>query len=295
MKKIWTLLFLATILSHGCIKKKEEQTPKATVITQGLRFCEGTVAYASHVLVSNFGTEAFNPLNNERKGYIAIINDSTADVFIPQNNTLSGPKGMAIKDDYLYIADVSRIVIYNLKAINDKPTVIHFPIGNLFVNDIAIKDYTAYISVTNSGKIFKLDISNPSELSEKNLQEYISVVGANGLVIDDNKMYIASYPPDGITTPENVIYMIGNLNSPRVEKLIDREGQYDGLAIHHDKLYFTNWVNGEVGFVDLKTKDIKFLEIKDVKLTGPADITILNDTLYIPNLPASELILFSLK
>ena len=295
MRKNWTILLLVMILLQGCANKKETQSDKAIVITKGLRFCEGSVAYGSHILISNFGTEALNPLNNERKGYISIIKDNNADIFISRDGFLSGPKGMAINDDLLFIADVAKVLVYNLKDKQKEPQVIHFPIGNLFINDIAIKEDYAYISVTNTGKIFKLDISNPNEITEDKLEEYATVIGANGLAIDGNKMYIASYPADGVTIPDNVIYVIDNLDAPMVEKLIDREGQYDGLAIHQDKLYFTNWINGEVGYIDLKTKAVELLDIEGVDITGPADITILNDTLYIPNLPSSELIVYSLK
>lgn len=277
----------------GCTQK-DKPIEKVKVISKGLRFCEGTVPYGSTVLVSNFGTEAFNPLNNECKGYISIIEDNIAKIFIPADQNLSGPKGMAIKDDFLYIADVSKLVVYNLKNKSKEPQVIYFPPGNLYINDVAIKDNTAYISVTNSGRIFKLDISVPDSLDEKKLEEFINVPGANGLVIDNHKMYVTSYPADGKTTDANVIYIIDDLKSPTVKKLIERPGQYDGIALNHDKLYFTNWTNTEVGFIDLKTKEIELLHINGATLTGPADISILNDTLYIPNLPSSELIILPL-
>lgn len=56
------------------------------------------------------------------------------------------------------------------------------PEGNLFVNDIVISGSSAYVSVTNTGKIFKLDLSTPDALNASMLSEYASVPGANGLV-----------------------------------------------------------------------------------------------------------------
>ncbi len=60
-------------------------------------------------------------------------------------------------------------------------------------------------------------------------------------------MYIASYPPDGVTTQDNVIYRIDNISTPVATKLFDRPGQYDGLALSGDgsRLYFTNWVDSK--------------------------------------------------
>ena len=157
------------------------------------------------------------------------------------------------------------------------------------------KNNYVYISVTNSGKIFKLDTTNPNSIDEDSLVEFASVPGANGLTIHNNTMYIASYPADGQTTTENVIYKIEDIDHPIVEKFIDRPGQYDGLAIYGNRLYFTNWVNNEVGYINLSNKEVHLLDIEGVKLNGPADITILEDKLYIPNLPSSQLVITELE
>ena len=294
MKKTKLILFIALFAMVGCTQKNKP-TESVTIITHGLRFCEGTVAYDTSVLVSNFGTEALNPLNNERKGYISIIEDNEAKVFIAPDQYLNGPKGMAIKDDFLYVADVSKIVVYNLKNKKSPPQLIYFPTGSIFVNDIAIKDHTAYISVTNSDKIYSLDISDPYNLNEKHLEEFVTIPGPNGLVIDGYKMYVASYAADEVTTDANVIYVIENINTPVYKKLIDQPGQYDGLALKDDKLYFTNWIGAKVGYIDLATMHVEYLPLDYLSLAGPADITISNDKLYIPNLPASQVIIYPLK
>ncbi len=295
MRKIGIVLFVAIIALAGCAKKKEAVAEKTTVITQGLKFCEGSVPYGSSLLVSNFGCETLSPLNSDGKGYVSIIEGKEAKPFIVNDGVLSAPKGMAVADDYLYIADVSKVVVYNLKDKTAAPQIVLFPGANLFVNDIVIKDKVAYVSVTNTGKLFTLDVSDPATLSADKLTEYADVVGANGLALDGDKLYIASYPADGQTTADNVIYLIQDIHSPVVEKLITRQGQYDGLALEGDKLYFTSWVDGEVGYVDLKTKAVELLAIDGVQLAGPADISILNDSLYIPCLPQSQLVVVSLK
>ena len=176
----------------SCATKVKKENDKPVVITQGLKFCEGTVAYGSTILVSNFGSEVFNPINTEGKGYILSLENGALEMFISNDGVLSGPKGMAIADDYLYIADVGKVVVYDLKDKTAYPQVIEFPSTNRFVNDIVVKENIAYISVTNTGKIFQLNISNPANLSTDELTEYVDVPGANGLALDGNKMYIAS-------------------------------------------------------------------------------------------------------
>ena len=284
-KKITYFLSVLFVLvsCSGNKKTPEAQVPndvlKAIVIKDGLKFCEGTVVYDSAILVSNFGTDRLDPLNTSKCGYILKYSNKKLEPFIPCDSILSAPKGMAIQDDYLYIADVGSVVVYNLKDKKAKPTVIEFPADNLYVNDIAIRDKKAYVSVTNTDKIFVLDISDPASLSKSDLKEFIDVKGPNGLIFDKKTLYIASYPASGTMTTENVIYEIKDSDDPKVEKLIIREGQYDGLAIHNSRLYFTNWNNGEVGYVDLSSKDITYLHIEGADLSGPADISILNDSL----------------
>lgn len=297
MKRRLLLIFVVVLTSVSGIRaeKKIEKTPhKTTVITSGIKFSEGSVIYENTLLVSNFGTKESDPMNNEGKGYISKINGTSSEIFIPADGNLSAPKGMAIVDNHLLIADIGKVVIYNLNKKKEKPQIITMPTGNVFVNDIAIAGKYAYITVTNTGKIFKFDTSNLSNTTSYQLEEYTSIIGANGLVIDGKKMYITSYPADGKTTTDNVIYIIEDMDTPQPKKLITRQGQYDGIALNGEKLYFSNWVNSEIGYIDLKTKEVSLITIDGAKLTGPADITIFQNKLYIPNLPSSEIVIISL-
>lgn len=296
-KKLILLLVvvLATITitkAQKCYCKTHNSSP--LVISKNIKYCEGSVVYKGRLLLSNFGTTELNPLNNEGKGYIMILDGDNTEIFISGNGNLNAPKGMAVSKNYLYIADVGKVVVYNLKEKYKTPQIIEMPKGNLFVNDIVVYGEKAYISVTDTDKIYSLDISNPKHLSSEDLSVFANVKGANGLVIDGKTMYIASYPANGKTTSENVIYKIKSISSPKVEKLFDRAGQYDGLAIKGNRLYFTNWVNGEVGYVNLINNKVELLNMNGVKITGPADISILNGKLYIPNLPSSETIVVTL-
>ncbi len=288
--RLKSFLAIAAIAVISCSGDGEQS--KTTIYNNGLRFCEGTVTYGTTLLISNFGTEELNPLNNEGKGYIAQFDGAGIKPFIQTDGNLSAPKGMAIKGDYLYVADVAKVVIYNLRDKNEAPLVLEMPEGNLFVNDIAISGDDAYISVTNSGKIFKLDISSPLDIAASDLTFYADVVGANGLVIDGQSLYIASYPADGNTTADNVIYKIEDISAaePVVTKFITRPGQYDGLVMSGDRLYFTNWVDGEFGYIDINSQEVQVKDLGDIEFAGPADISLLDGAIYLPDLPTSRMI-----
>ncbi len=295
MRKIMVLSLVC--LSFACKSKTtaESQKIRAEVVSTSFRFNEGNVWNGSTLLVSNFGHEgdAPNPTNTEGKGYISKVENGQSTTLIATNGSLSAPKGMAVVNGYLLIADVQKVVIYNLENTASPYKTLTFPEGNIFVNDIVVKGNTSYISVTNTGKIFKLDMTTPTALSDASLVEIATVEGANGLVIDGNAMYVASYPANGTTVANNVIYYIADITvaNSMPEKLITRQGQYDGLAINGNKLFFTNWENGgEVGYVNLNDKTVVIMKVEGYTFGGPADMSYNKGKLYICDLPNSKLV-----
>lgn len=266
-----------------------------TVINENVRFCESTYPYEGGLLIANFGTEQLNPLNDEGKGYILYHRGEKTSVLISADGNLSAPKGMFEKDGYLFICDVNKVVVYNLNALSEAPQVIRFSKDDLFINDLVAKDNTLYASVTNSGRIYKIDITDLTKLGKVKPEKWCDITGPNGLVIDGNSMYVASYPADEKTTEDNVVYYIADLKQPKPEKFITESGQYDGLVLSSDKktMYVTNWVPAGVYAIDMETKSVKPLELP-TPVIGAADMTLIDGTLYIPDLPNSQVVILSL-
>lgn len=256
-------------------------------------FCESTFWNGNDLYIANFGSSALNPLNTEGKGYIAQYKDGKVTTLIPADGNLSAPKGMALKNNYLFIADVSVIVVYNLNNLTAAPQKISFSKDDDFVNDLAIKDNTLYATVTRTNKVYQIDISNLQNLSASKPTLYVNVAGPNGIYIDNNTMYIASYAD--MATADNVIYTIDMTQATLAPtKFIEQSGGYDGLALSSDAktLYFTDWANGggasgKVGKIDVNTKAITYY---DVTVGGPARLTLHNGYLYVPDLPNSKVI-----
>ena len=120
---------------------------------------------------------------------------------------------------------------------------------------------------------------------------WCDVIGANGIIIDGNTMYVASYPADGNTTPDNVIYRISDLSVPQPEKFTTEAGQYDGIALSADKktLYVTNWVPAGVYSIDMATKKQDFVKL-NTSVIGAADMSLVDGVLYVPDLPNSQVV-----
>lgn len=261
------------------------------VIDKGIRYCESTYPYDGGLLIANFGTEQLNPLNTEGKGYIVLHKDGKNEVLIPADGHLSAPKGMLVRDGYLYVCDVNKVMVYNLADKAAEPRTIALPEGNLFANDLVSEGDYLYVSVTNTDRIFRVDISRPGQPGQP--QEWLSVAGPNGLLLHEGSLYVASYPADGRTTDAHVVYRIADLKNPVAEKWMEVPGQYDGLAVASDgkALYVTNWTPAQVSRIDLNTRQISPLDLKlPQALVAPADITVTGGYLYIPDLPNSRVV-----
>lgn len=290
MKRI-LLLSLMMLLT---IELVNAQTKNPTnVISQDIKYCESTFWNGNDLYIANFGGSQLNPLNQEGKGYILKYKEGKVSTLIATDGSLNAPKGMALKENHLFIADVNAVVVYNLADIKAKPQKIVFPKDDLFVNDLAIQGNILYATVTNTGKIYTIDISNLHSLSAIAPTLYVDVPGPNGILITQDKMYIVSYNPAGIPTSENVIYIINDIKNPKLTHFIHQSGQYDGIVMSPDNktLYFSDWVGGKVGSIDMNTKKINYFTINlKNPLVGPADITLKNGSLYIPDLPNSRVV-----
>lgn len=264
---------------------------QSTVISDGLKYCESTYPYGEGILVANFGTEQLNPLNSEGKGYIQYFHNGKSEVFIPADGNLSAPKGMYIKDKHLFVCDVNKIVIYDMEDIKSDPVIVNMPEGNLFVNDLAANEDNLYISVTNTDMVYVMNISNPSNPGKPT--PWLKVKGPNGLLLHEGKMFIASYPADGNTSSENIIYEVNDLEKPVAEKFINVPGQYDGLAVSSDGnyIYVSGWDPAQVSRIKITDGTMETIEINlKQKLVGPADISVKEGKIYIPDLPNSRVV-----
>lgn len=263
-------------------------------ISQDLRFCESVLSYKGGMLIANFGSSELNPLNSEGKGYINYYEDGKMTRLIPADGSLSAPKGLLVCGDKLFIADVGRVVVYDLSNLAVAPTVVTFPEGEPYVNHLVKVGGSIFVTVTNSGNIYSMDLDSESLPIASTLKLYANVPGANGLLLDGSTLYIASYPADGVTTDANVIYRITDMKTPQLERVTNRPGQYDGLAKVGDDLYFTDWQGGGLlGRLDLKSGKIELLN-EDLPITGSAEIDIVGGKVAVPDLVNSVVYLFEI-
>ncbi len=285
-------LIAATLAASSVVSCTEPQIATEESFSEGLRFNESTLPYDGGVLIANFGTEEFSPLNDEGKGYIALLKDGKISTFIPSAGYLSAPKGMLIQDNYLLVCDVNRVVAFSLLNLSATPQTLTLPSGEFFANDLVSDGENIYLTVTNSGNIYRFGAENLAQFADTDVSEpWFNVVGANGIVYSDSALYVASYPADGVIIAENVIYKISDLESPKLTAVTSEAGRWDGLAISEDKktLYTSSWNPLEIASIDIASGEITPLDI-ETPFDGPADITLHQGVLYIPDMPNSTVI-----
>lgn len=270
-----------------------------SVYQTGLQYCYGTVWAGDRLLISNYGGETLDPLGISGNGFIMQLKDGVLSEYIPKGMGLNSPKGMAVKDDYLYVADVNCILVFNMKDLKAKPQVIAFPENNLFVSDLAFRDNFLYASVRDAGLIYFMEITDPTKISQSTPDIAIPTVsGPNGITIYKDTMFICSYPVAEIGK-DNSIYMVNNLLdlNPMLYKLESLPGYYCGIQYDpvSRMVYYTDGINGQLRSIDMneQTNNNQLL-LPEKVLLSPQMLTLANGKLYVPDVDASKLYVFTI-
>ncbi len=288
MKKIF-LLTVALIFLFGAAQAQ----PLVSVVREDVKFSESILPVDGGLFISNYGSEKMRPRPDENAGYIIFRKNGVNKKIV---EGLHKPTAMNVKDNFLFVCDETVLKVFDLKNLSAAPQIVTFAEDDKVVNALARDGNTLYISVTNSGRIYSLDVSNPGRLDEASPKLWLELGGVNGMAIGGGEMFIATIPADYKTvTADDVIYRVRNLKKPVAEKFLDVPGLYDGVALSDDlkTLYVSDWLTASVSAVDVRTKKIRV--VYEEKGCGPADIAQAGGTLFIPELVNSRIICIDLS
>lgn len=252
-----------------------------------IQYNESLLPYKGGILISNFG---FSMSIKDKCGYILYYKKGKLNTFIPTGN-LNKPTGMAIYKNKLYICDRDRLWVYSLKNLNEKPLCVMLNSYDKEINDVAIKNGVLYITVTNSDRVYKLDLKQKILKPEL----WINIPSPNGIAIKGKKVYISSITKDYINVKdENVIYVIEDITSPKIKKLNKTPLLYDGIAVSRNgkTIYVSDWLTSSIIAIDNEGLE-KIIYTK--KGMTPADITLIGNKIIIPNMQNHNVIILNLK
>ncbi|NEM97545.1 gluconolaconase [Pontibacter sp. BT327] len=193
---------------------------------------------------------------------------------------LNNPKGMALHNNVLYVADVEEVVAISVQtgAILGKYEA---PKARE-LNDVTVDDAgTVYISDMERRAIYQMRNGRITEWFDKTKRQR-----PNGLLADDNQLVVAFMSSGEVR--------LLNSETKEFTDLTDKIKNADGITKAGTDGYFvSNW-EGEVYYVNLEGKKWKVLDTKGKNMNA-ADIYYSGKTqlLYIPTFKDNRIVAYS--
>jgi len=179
MKSPQKLLLALAFIGIGVSAQAQHSLKKIWATDTVLNIPE-SVLYTKTVLYTSLIDG--QPWTKDGKGEIGKISPAGKVINAHWITGLNAPKGMGIKGDILYVADMDELVAISIsKGKVDRK--IKIP-GSENLNDVTIDDKgVVYVTDTKIGKVYKVVNNTPSVVFD-------NMKGANGLKAVGNKLYI---------------------------------------------------------------------------------------------------------
>ena len=275
MKKITSLLILATLISASCNqagRKSADRTASDSFRqfelielwrTDTLLLTPESALYDKTrdvIYVSDMNNE---PRIKDNNGFISKVGTDGKFIDLHWVDGLSSPKGLAVVADTLFAADVDEVVAIDINK-GEIIRKISLP-GMKMLNDItSAPDGSIYISDTDANIIYRYSNGIISEWLKEGLN------GPNGLLYDDNRLLVASQGSNDFATVD--------LETKTRKVVTEGVNHGDGIAFTGTEGYYlvSDW-GGEVFIINPDFSKVSVLNTKEQEVNS-ADID------YIPEM-----------
>jgi len=245
-------------------------------ITTSLQHPESIISDGKFLFATNIG-ESLAPMTKDGDGSIYKL--SLDGKLIEQRfnkSPLNAPKGTAIINGVLYVADIDRVVGVDIQTGEQVKEVDLASFGTSFLNDITVKnDTTLFVGSIDVSKIFMITLSNPAKIEALNLPE---IKSPNGLYYNKptNQLFFVELVRNDLLQGKIGVIDWKKDNHPKMTYLSDLKGNFDGLQmIDKNTLLVSDWYN----IKELKCRLIK-VDIAQKKATPFLDDVDAADILY---------------
>ena len=217
-----------------------------------------------------------HPAEKDGNGYLSLL---ALDGTIQDRYWIDGldaPKGMAILDGKLLVADIDRVHVINLQ--NDRLESTREVPSSSFLNDISSNASAAFISDLSQQSIFRYKEGEITLWLQSSELEH-----PNGLLVDDGVLLVASWGAglhDDFSTDVLGGVLSIDLSSKAISPLpgTTRLGNLDGLVKTADGYRVNDWMTGELFALDRQGRRIG----SEQSRKGLADIGEGESVLYLP-------------
>jgi hypothetical protein len=198
------------------------------------------------------------PTKEDGDGFIAVLDQRGNIVNKSLVSGLDAPKGMALNDGKLYVTDINEFVIIDIETGIMQRIAIQ---GAQFLNDAALApDGSVYFTDTNTNTIHQYVNGGVKSFLQDD-----ALSNPNGIYIDGNTMYVASFS-------NGDFYSIDMATKSITKKASNAFPGGDGVEPWQNGFLISNW-NGEVYHSDAAGNNNKVLDTKEAKMNA-ADIMI---------------------
>lgn len=214
--------------------------------------------------VSNMNQE---PMKKDNNGFITRMSPDGTITELKWVEGLSGPKGMTIAGDTLYVTDIDEIVLIDIKAgkiIRKVPVT-----GAIMLNDIsADKNGDLYSSDTQADKIFLYSGGKISEWLSEGLN------GPNGVLVAGDSVLLGSEGDNNFSSVK--------IATKQQRILTDSIVHADGIAFTGIPGYYlvTDW-NGKIFMVNPDNSKTSLLDTRNEKVNSADIAYIQKDSLLV--------------
>ncbi len=186
-----------------------------------------------------------SPIEKNGQGYISRLSNKGEITDLHWVEHLDAPKGLAISNGKLYVADIQQLHIIDTHSGQLEKSI--SVANSQMLNDIAVdRQGVVYITDVLAGGIF--------QYKDKHITPWISpaqLPHPNGLFIKGNTLFVATWgkglKEDFSTDELGSLYQI-DLNSKAVTLIKDAQhiGNLDGITSINQQLIVNDWMNGNV-------------------------------------------------
>ena len=222
------------------------------------------------------------PDGKDGKGFISKVSPDGKIVNLQWVSGLDAPKGMGLFNNTLYVADITRVAVIDVKS--GKLTTSIDITGSVFLNDITVDEKgNVYVSDSGTGKVHKVTNNKPEVFFES-----ADVKSTNGVLALKDALYLADFQ-------SGTFYKV-DWTTKKLTKIGATPAGGDGVvSTGKNEFIISSWY-GEISFVDANGKVTKLLDTKEQKLSSAdVDFDAKTKTLYVPTFFANSVMAYELK
>ena len=312
-QSVQSIVLAITMIAPATVSLADDASPAEPIVVAGFQTPESVVhdPVMDWYLVSNVGIG--DPAALDHNGFISKVSPDGAILELNwiqdgiNRVTLNGPKGLALRDDALYVADIDTLRIFDRFTGAPRRSVTMpnpFAPRPLFLNDVVVDGQgDAYVTDNRNGAIFVVDRKRRASV----LLSGPELGGPNGILIDRGSL-------SWVTFFGHEIKRLTRSGQLLTEATLPIEGVsapglppgalfLDGYARDEGDLLVSSWVTGKVYRVGRSGTELttaaEFVGALDNPALpdGPADMGVdkRRNRLLVPLFNAHQLIIVPLR